>query len=237
MSDFERLYLNLERLGPGSDADTRHALSYLSDRPPTRILDIGCGTGPATRVLLRETRAQVVALDNFQPNLDALHAALRADPATLRLTTCAANMAAIPYPDASFDWLWAEGSAYVMGFTQALRDWKRLLAANGRLIISDLVWRGTAPPDPARAYWLEAYPDMMPAATRRQQISDAGYTLLADFELSPSAWEGYYRPLQERLAADPELAATEAGQAVAAEIAAWRRDRMELAYTCFIAAS
>ncbi len=237
MDDFQCLYLNLERLGPGSDMDTRRALNYLHDRKLRRILDIGCGTGPATRLLLRETTAQVVALDDYRPNIEALMISAGRDGTLQRLETCVADMAAIPYPDASFDCLWAEGSAYVMGFSRALEVWKSLLAANGCLVISDLVWQEVPIPEQARDFWQTEYPDMSQAPARRRQIEAAGYTLLADFELSEVAWEEYYRPLSERLKADPQLAGTPAGLAVASEIGAWQRDRHYLAYTCFIAAN
>lgn len=235
MDDFQRLYLNLDRLGPGSDLDTRRALNYLRDRKLQRILDIGCGTGPATRVLLRETMAQVVALDDFRPNIEALLASAGRDGTGERLETCVADMAAIPYPDASFDCLWSEGSAYVMGFSRALEAWKPLLAAGGCLVISDLVWREGEIPELARGFWQTEYPDMSLASARRRQIEAAGYTLLADFELSEAAWEGYYRPLSQRLNADSQLAGTSAGQVVAREIEAWQRDRSHLAYNCFVA--
>lgn len=234
MDDFQRLYAKLDRLGPGSDADTLHALSYLRGETPTRILDIGCGTGPASRVLLGHTTARVVALDDHAPNLDTLSRAVAEGAAASRLETCCADMGAIPYPNGSFDWLWAEGSAYVIGFTHALALWKPLLVPGGKLVVSDLVWRGGNITPEARDFWQSEYPDMSTASLRRQQIADAGYTLLGDFELSEGAWQGYYQPLRDRLAQDSALAATPAGQMVAAEISAWERDREQVAYTCFV---
>lgn len=234
MNDFERIYANLDHLGPGSDADTLRALSYLAGERPARILDIGCGTGPASRLLLGHTTAKLVALDDYPPNLDTLSRAMTGEPAASRLETCCADMAAIPFPGGSFDWLWAEGSAYVIGFTHALALWKPLLAPGGKLVVSDLVWRGDSPSAAARDFWQSEYPDMTTASHRRQQIADAGYALLADFELSDGAWLAYYQPLRKRLDQDPDLAATPAGKMVATEISAWERDREQIAYACFV---
>ncbi len=237
MNDFERIYANLDRLGPGSDTDTLRALSYLAGERPARILDIGCGTGPASRLLLGHTTARVVALDDYPPNLETLRRIMAGEPTASRLETRCADMAAIPYPDGSFDWLWAEGSAYVIGFTHALGLWKPLLAPGGKLVISDLVWRDAKPSAAARDFWQSEYPEMTTASHRRRQIADAGYDLLADFELSEGAWASYYQPLRNRLDRNPDLAATPAGKMVAAEISAWERDREDVTYVCFVLAT
>lgn len=57
ISDFDyriiaAFFAGLDRQGPGDDAQTRRALSFIDGLPPRpRIADIGCGTGRQTAVL------------------------------------------------------------------------------------------------------------------------------------------------------------------------------------------
>ncbi len=70
---FYEMFRPLPHQGPGDDALTRKAWSFLSDLPPEpTILDIGCGCGMQTLELARLSRGKVVALDNYQPLLDRL---------------------------------------------------------------------------------------------------------------------------------------------------------------------
>ena len=43
------------------------------------------------------------------------------------------------------DLIWAEGSAYIMGFEQAYRSWRRLLRRGGYLAATELVWLEAIP--------------------------------------------------------------------------------------------
>ncbi len=54
MNDFMRVFETLERWGPGSEEQTKDALSKLP-YSPKNILEIGCGKGLSTAVLLQNT--------------------------------------------------------------------------------------------------------------------------------------------------------------------------------------
>ena len=235
MNDFIEIFRPLERLGPGSADDTLRALARLPAAPTRRVLDIGCGTGPAARLLAAHTSAEIVALDDHAPNLDALQRLSAGQPWAGRLSPRRASMTDIPFPDAHFELLWAEGSAYIMGFEAALEAWRRLLEPGGHLVVSDLVWRTDAPAPLARAFWQEDYPDMRDTAQRLAQAEALGYRPLAHFELSAAAWANYYRPLAERLAQlRPSLGSGAAWQAIDNEIEVWRRHGGDYAYVMFI---
>ena len=199
MNDFERIYDGLDRLGSGSETDTLKALSSVPNKP-TSILDIGSGTGASALVLAEHCNASIVALDNDEKSLETLDNRARQKGLDQNITIRCASMFNIPFPDHSFDLLWSEGSAYIMGFTKALKEWRRLLKTEGFLVISDLVWTTDSPDPDIQTFWSQEYPDMQLGSLRLKQAEDAGYQVIEHFKLNRSVWENYTLPLVDRLA-------------------------------------
>jgi SAM-dependent methyltransferase len=232
----EALYRGLARAGPGSDADTARALALVDCHGPLRILDIGCGPGAASLALLAALpEASVTATDLSRAFLaDAADRAAAAGVAA-RFRTVEADMAALPFPAASFDILWSEGAAHLIGVPEALAAWRRLLVPGGRLAFSEAVWLSAQPAAAARKVF-EGYPAMTDPAGVRQRIRAARWRPIGDFVLSPAAWAGYYEPLEARLAAlDPVERAGPLAAEVRAEIAAWRAHGGDFGYGFFVA--
>lgn len=150
MADFMTVFQTLERWGPGSDADSLKALSMLPVTP-TNIIDIGCGKGFSTRLLAHHTQAQIVAVDNEQSALNELSEHLVEQGLDARVTLSCASMMELPFSAESFDCVWSETSAYIMGVEQALKQWRPLLKENGCMIISDLVWLTRDPSQGAKS--------------------------------------------------------------------------------------
>ena len=65
----ELLFGGMEKLGPGSNDDTRHVLKLLPKQQFRHIVDAGCGTGRQTMVLVKELRNLVHAVDSYEPFL------------------------------------------------------------------------------------------------------------------------------------------------------------------------
>lgn len=194
------LFEGTPRQGPGSVETTRRALRLLPDSMRIeRVLDLGCGTGGSTIVLARDTGAQVTAVDIHPPFLATLRE--RADALGLadRIATLAADMADTASFPAGVDLIWAEGSAYSIGFENALRQWKPLLRPGGCLVVTELVWFVTEPAERARAFFADEYPDMCDEATRIDQAQSAGYELLDSFRLPEDDWHAYYAGLEAPL--------------------------------------
>ncbi|MBQ4835602.1 MerR family transcriptional regulator [Pseudoalteromonas luteoviolacea] len=198
MADFTTVFSGLSRWAPGSDEDTLKALSFVPSELST-ILDIGCGTGYATELLIKHTQAQVIAVDNEQSALNTLSQRIKHQGFTHRLQTQCISMTELKFATESIDLIWSEGSAYIMGVENALKQWKPFIAQHGALVFSDLVWKVDTPSRDALEYWSKAYPDMQNVETRLAQISKAGYKLTTHFEQSNQAWENYYAPLQSRV--------------------------------------
>lgn len=109
-------------------------------------------------------------------------------------------MAKLDWPVGSVDLLWSEGAAYNLGFEQALKIWRSLLANGGIAVISEMSWFTDHPPEPAIAYWQNAYPMMGTEAENIARANRAGFSVLFTHRLPSQAWwDNYYEPLRERM--------------------------------------
>ncbi|MFH8607124.1 GNAT family N-acetyltransferase [Streptomyces sp. NPDC018029] len=233
---FFALHHRLPRQGPGSDATTRRLLSLagaLPERP--RVLDLGCGPGRAALLLAAEAGAEVTAVDLHEPFLDELHAAAEARGLSGSITTVKADMAELPYPDGSFDLVWAESSVYGIGFDTALRAWRRLLAPGGALVLTECEWTAAEPSAAARTFWERHYALRTGEANMRA-ATGAGYSVLGVHPQPESDWDEYYGPLGARAdAADPSAPGmAEALAATREEIAMRREHGSEYGYTGYV---
>ncbi|MES9589889.1 bifunctional class I SAM-dependent methyltransferase/N-acetyltransferase [Streptomyces sp. NPDC094045] len=225
---FFSLHHGLPRQSPGSDATVRRLLEFAGPLPRRpRVLDLGCGPGRATLLLAAEAGAEVTAVDLHQPFLDELRAEADARGLGDRVRTVRADMAELSgpdFPDGSFDLVWAEGSAYLIGFDTALRDWKRLLAPGGSLVVTECAWTTDAPTAEARAFW-EQETSMRPVAANTEAAVAAGYHALGVLVQPDSDWDAYYVPLAEHVAgADASAPGMAWALAATREELAMRRD-------------
>jgi SAM-dependent methyltransferase len=224
---FFEIHRGLPREGPGNRASTARALSLAGALPPApRVLDIACGPGMQTMDLASLLpAARITAVDLHEPFLEELRR--RADAAGVadRIEILQADMAALPFAHDSFDLIWCEGAAYIMGVANALRAWRPLLRAGGKLALTEAVWLKADPPEPVRRCWAE-YPAMADTDSNRKLVRDCGFRLLGDFVLPDAAWwDDYYEPTERRLA---ELLPGYAGDAVATAVLAENREELEL---------
>lgn len=216
---FFEIHKGLPREGPGTNAITRKAYSFLGELPESPvILDIGCGPGKQTIELARLSGGMVTAIDLYQPYLDDLSAtAARKGVANVETKNC--SMDDLPFPKKSFDVIWGEGSIYNMGFRKGIRYLRRFLKPGGWLAVSEITWLRRDIPKRCRKYWKSAYAEIDSAAEKTAQLERAGYAFVAAFALPPEAWWAeYYSHIERRIATLSEGALSdEMKAAIAAE--------------------
>ncbi|WP_406734874.1 MerR family transcriptional regulator [Vibrio scophthalmi] len=232
MADFYRIFDPLERRGPGSESDTLAALRKVPMKP-SQILEVGCGQGIATRLLAQQCDAQITAIDNDEEAIKALQASNQEHAEQIRFEC--ASMTDLPYAERSFDLIWSEGSAYIMGVENAFKQWRPLLNQGGVLVLSDLVWSTDDANETAKAFWGSEYPDMTTVETRIKQAKAAGYQVVDTFPISDAAWEAYYQPLSQQVAAlKDELTNSQAIKDIERELSAYRQRDDQFDYQMFI---
>ncbi|WP_327327280.1 bifunctional class I SAM-dependent methyltransferase/N-acetyltransferase [Streptomyces sp. NBC_01210] len=230
---FFALHHGLPRQGPGSDNTSRRLLALAGPLPTRpRVLDLGCGPGRSALLLAAEAGAKVTAVDLHEPFLDELRHTAEARGFGDAIRTIKADMAELPFPDGSFDLVWAESSAYNIGFDTALRQWRRLLAPGGSLVLTECEWTAGNPSAEARAFWDQHYALRTTVENTSAAVA-AGYTVLGVHRQPESDWDEYYGPLGERADAG-DVAAPGMAQALAAtraEIAMRHEHGTEYGYT------
>ncbi|MCW5889234.1 MAG: class I SAM-dependent methyltransferase [bacterium] len=235
-----RIFRGLPRYAPGSDDATREALRRLGPLPPRpRVIDLGCGGGAQTLTLAAALDGPpIVAVDRHRPFLDELDAAASRAGLGHRIRTRCADFAALDDAPGSYDLVWSEGAIYHLGLADGQRRWRPLLAPGGRLAATELTWTTDDPPAEAAAFWGAAHPAMADEADDRRVIAEAGWIVLDAFALPASAWwDGYYAPLDARLAelmpeADASLRAAVAE--TRREIDLWRRHGSSYGYVFYL---
>jgi len=235
-----RLHEGLPRNSPGSEKSTLQALRRLGRLPRhARLIDLGCGNGASAITLARRLKTEVIAVDAHEPFLRTLKERSRAEGLDALVVARHADFAALQEPNASFDLLWSEGAAYVLGFEAALTQWRPLLKRAGRAAVTELSWVRDAPSDETKEYWSSVYPGMRTIVGNCAAAERAGYCVIDTITLSNKDWTAYYGPLKQRIAAlraegepSPELSVVvdEAER----EIAIYERHGDEFGYVFYL---
>ena len=210
MTDNDRLmeilldvHSGLPRQAPGDDESTLRALGACADLPMRPdVLDIGCGPGVQTLALARATDGTVTAVDLFEQFLDELRE--RADAAGVRdrIQIMRADMTDLPFGKHSFDLIWCEGAAYIMGISEAFTAWQEFLRPQGYIAITEISWLVPEAEVPPRAFefFHREYPAITDVPGNLARIEACGYDIVDHFTLpDESWWTPYYTPLGAKL--------------------------------------
>jgi len=204
-SVFWEIHDGLPRQGPGSNDNTRKAFSLIPEIVQTQILDIGCGPGMQTLELARISDGKIIAIDVVDSFLKQLNDSAEKKGLSNKIKTKNMSMMDLDFQDESFDIIWSEGSAYIMGFDKALREWKRFLKPNGYLAATEVSWLKNNPPEEIYEWWMAQYPSIGTIVENRMKIEQSGYNILSSFPLPANTWwDDYYSLIEKRLPAFKE---------------------------------
>jgi SAM-dependent methyltransferase len=143
--------------------------------------------------------ATICAIDKHVPFVEETNRRAAALGVSDRVRAVQGDMRSLEFPPNSFDLIWCEGAAYIIGVERALRSWRSLLRPGGKLAMSEAIWLQPNPPPEIARCWSEDYPDMGDAESCKRSVRDCGYQLLGDFVLPAAAWWEYYTPMEQRL--------------------------------------
>ncbi len=157
----------------------RQAFQQIPPITNPRILDIGCGSGTPTIELARISGGEVTGLDIDTEALQRLQEKVEAAGLGKRIHVVEGSLKTMDFPVASFDILWAEGSIFLIGFKQGLKQWKRFLKPQGYLVVHDAVGDFDQ---------------------KQRDITACGYQLVDWFLLGKEVWwNTYYEPLSNEI--------------------------------------
>jgi SAM-dependent methyltransferase len=193
---FFTLHRNLPREGPGEAADVAWAAGLAGILPNAHIADVGCGPGADIAALLETApQGQITALDKTAHFVEEARSRWQGDD---RVTLLKADMAAIHNP---YDLIWCAGAIYFLGITEALTAWRKSLTKGGAVAFTEMCWYTDTPSDRPRDFWVKDYPQMTNEAGIKARIEAAGYEVLGTRRISDQAWENYFTPIDDRIAA------------------------------------
>lgn len=201
MEIFFDIHRGLPRQGPGDDASTRKALSLCTALPNhPAVIDIGCGPGMQTLVLANELDGHITGVDFYPEFLYQLQASAQSAGIVHQFTLQQGDMNNLPFIANSFDLIWSEGAAYIIGISNALNTWREFLKPGGYIVITEVVWLKDNPPAEVKDFWESEYPAIGTIDALLKTFTDNNYTVIDHFTLSDAAWwDNYYTPLEAKL--------------------------------------
>ncbi len=149
-------------------------------RPGEAVLDAGCGWGNSSIWLVQHRQARVTGISIVAGQiLDCQQYALK--KALAHLDFLQADFCQMPFPDASFDVVWAcESVCHAERKLDFYREAYRVLRPGGRLVMAEYIRAvrpANAPQEDLLAAWLRpwAIPDLDTAEEHRAHVLTAGF--------------------------------------------------------------
>lgn len=234
---FFTLHRDLPREGPGERADVAWAAEVAGLASDAAICDAACGPGADIPALLfAAPGGRVTGFDLHLPFAEDAAARFARDP---RVTILQARLIrsdedALPDPRdlGPFDLIWCAGAVYFHGIEACLSAWRGALAPGGHVAFSEPCLFTPTPSAGAVDFW-EGYGALTDAGGIAAQVRAAGFETLATRTLAAPAWEGYFGPIERRIAAlrpGADAALSEILDEAEAEITGWRAHCDETGY-------
>jgi len=193
--DYRVLWLNPDNLAVHfgyTDANTRSHTDALKNmnrvladrvqiKPGARVLDAGCGVGGSSLWLAKERGADVVGITLAARQVEQARSYAARRGLANRVHFEVADFTATPFPEASFDVVWAvESLCHAPHKAAFYQEAARVLRPGGRVVVADFV-RAGRPLDPTGERllheWLTgwAVPDIDTPAEHTEHLTAAGF--------------------------------------------------------------
>ena len=106
----------------------------------TRMLDVGCGTGGASRLLAQALGCKVVGVDITPAFIDVAQWLSQASGLSLHTHFLCADAAELPLASDTIEALWCQHALLNMPDRDAvLNEWRRVLVPGGRILLHEVV--------------------------------------------------------------------------------------------------
>jgi SAM-dependent methyltransferase len=237
-SAIDLLFADMDKLGPGDDAQTLYVLRSVPRHRFDLVVDAGCGVGRQTFVLARELKVDIYAVDSHQPFLDRLTQQAEQNGLAHLVRTRCMDMTDIPYVFRNIDLLWSEGAAYNIGFPDALTRWAKAISPGGFAVVNELCWLRNSVPDSIGEFFRFGYPNMKSVPENIEIAERAGYEIFNIYALPEKAWiEDYYEILGSRaksLINHANVAVRNLALETIKEIEAFRQSEGSYGYVFFV---
>nr|WP_239541168.1 class I SAM-dependent methyltransferase [Pullulanibacillus pueri] len=124
--------LGISSAHPGGLPLTKTVLDFVQLKSGERILDVGCGTGETSVYLAKHYASDVVAVDNHPLMIARAKERIQKEAADVELLQ--ANVEHLPLKNDAFDKVLAESVTVFTNIEKTLREYHRVLRAEGILI-------------------------------------------------------------------------------------------------------
>ena len=192
-------FSSTDRQGPGSEACTLKAFSYLKDLPNNpHIADLGCGTGSSSLAIAKHNKVQITAIDLFPQFIEKLSVRTNQTILLGKIDTMVGDMGKLPFEKESFDAIWSEGAIYNIGFQRGIKEWYHFIKTYGYIAVTEATWLTNNRPKEIEDFWTDAYPEIDTLSNKVRQMEEAGYKNIITFVLPEDCWtKEYYIPQQK----------------------------------------
>lgn len=130
----------IDQLHVGGRKASRELADQAEFLPGQQVLDLGCGTGGASRLLVAEYGVQVVGVDITQAFVQVAEWLTSATGLTPRCHFLQANALNLPLPDQHFDAVWCQHTLMNLpDLPQALQEIHRVLKPGGQLLLHEIL--------------------------------------------------------------------------------------------------